>query len=472
VIPGLRARSRHSNRSTDGTVAVIGNYGNTNLGDDATLATIIEHVGRRRPKAKTIALAVDPEAAHAQHGITALPSGRYTKSRASRSAATTERRGSPMSTLLRRLFRPVASVARGPLDLLVWLRALAGEVVFPIKCWAAMDGVDLLIIGGGGQLTDQFFGPWNFPYLLLIWVLVAKVSGARVGFVCVGAGTIASRLSRIFLKTALSLADHRSFRDQRSRRIVEELGVPAPNLVVADLVFSLEGAPRVVARRPSGPPRAVGFNVFPYHAPFYWPDADPTIYRAYLESSARLIEWLGRQGYVVHLFPTQLRADPRVIRDLIATMEAHGIRLPAGQLIHAPVTGMESLTATIAAMDIVIVTRYHAMVMALRAGIPVFALSSQPKTDDLMADMGLSAYRVSIDNIQMDALTARFTSLAQNAQSVRDQIQARGRELRREIDELMDGLLGVPRSAADTGPIPSSVTSPGAATHVLRRPSA
>jgi hypothetical protein len=72
----------------------------------------------------------------------------------------------------------------------------------------------------------------------------------------------------------------------------------------------------------------------------------------------------------------------------------------------------------------------------------------------------------------MDSLIARFTALAQNAPSVREQIQTRVRELRREVDELLDGLLGVPRSDADTGPIPTSVTSPRAATQFRRRPPA
>jgi polysaccharide pyruvyl transferase WcaK-like protein len=471
MISLLRNLSRRSDQATQGTVAVIGNYGNSNLGDEATLAAIIEQIRRRRPNPKIIALSVDPDDTRARHGVTALAAwGRPRKPRPAEAPAP---RHSRLSIWMRNAVRPFTSIVRGPLDLLVGLGVAADEVIFPLACRAAMSGVDLLIVGGSGQINDQFSGPWNVPYRLLVWVLAAKLAGAQVGFLCVGAGSVTASLSRTFLKAALSLADHRSLRDERSRRIVDELGVRRPSVVAADVVFDLESATALAAiRKPSDPPRVVGLNVFPYHAPFYWPDADPAIYRAYLDNAAELIGWLGRRRYVVHLFPTQLRADLRVIRDLTATLERKGIRLPATQLLHAQVTGVESLAATVAAVDLVVATRFHALVMALRAGTPVLALSSQPKTDDLMADMGLSAYRVSIDHIEMDPLTARFTSLAQNAASVREQIKKRVRELRREVDECLDGLLGAPRSDTDTGPIPTHVPSPRADTRFLNRPPA
>lgn len=469
MIPVLRNLSRHADQATNGAVAVLGNYGNSNIGDEATLTAIIEQVRRRRPDSKIIALSVDPDDTRTRHGVTALAA--WGRNRKPRPAEASGPQRSRLSIWMRNALRPFASILRGPLDLLVWFGAAADEVIFPLACRAAMSGVDLLIVGGSGQISDQFSGPWNFPYRLLIWVLAAKLAGARVGFLCVGAGSITASLSRTFLKTALSLADHRSLRDERSRRIVDELGVRRPSVVAADVVFDLEAATApAVIRRPSTPPRIIGLNIFPYHAPFYWPDADPAIYRGYLDHTAEFIGWLGRHRYVVHLFPTQLRADPRVIRDLTATLEAKGIRLPATQLLHAQVTDVESLAATIAAVDLVIATRFHALVMALRAGTPVLVLSSQPKTDDLMAAMGLSAYRVSIDHMEMDSLTARFTSLVQNAANVREQIRNRVRELRREVDECLDGLLGVPRSDADTGPIPMRVSTPRADTRFLTRP--
>ena len=462
----FRKVTRRPDSTTAGTVAVIGNYGNTNLGDKASLTSIIEHVTRRRPRAKIIALSVDPEVTRGRYGVVSYAAwDRHKKPPARADAEPPTGRPSRLSIWTERIRRPIAAIARGPIDLFAWGRELAEEAIFLARCRLAMRGVDLLIVGGGGQIADEFGGPWNFPYRLLVWVAAAKAAGAQVAFVCVGAGSIKSGLSRVFLKAALSMADHRSLRDQRSQRTVVDLGVRRPSVVAADIVFALEAEVPPPPRTPLVRPRVVGFNVFPYHAPFYWPGADATHYHAYLENAARFIEWLGRNGYIVHLFPTQLRADLRVIRDLMATMDARGIRLPATQLIHAAVTDVESLTATVSMMDLVVATRFHAIVMSLRAGTPVLALSSQRKTDDLMADMGLSAYRVSIDDMPIASVVGRFTTLARNAQHVRQQIQARTRELRHELEELMDGLLGLPRSDVDTGPIPTSGTSPRAMTH-------
>jgi len=466
----FRNLTRRLDDPSGGTVAVIGNYGNTNLGDEATLTAIIEQIVRRRPKAKIIALSVDPDVTRGLYGVVSLAAwGGPKKPRGHPREESAPGRPSRPSIWTRRIRRPIAAIARGPITAFARVRELGDEAIFLARCRLAMRGVDLLIVGGSGQIADEFGGPWNFPYRLLAWITTAKAAGARVAFVCVGAGSIRSGLSRTFLKAALSLADHRSLRDQRSHRTVQELGVRGASVVAADVVFALEAGAPPVARTPSSPPRVIGFNVFPYHAPFYWPGADPKRYHAYLESAAQFIQWLGGSGYIVHLFPTQLRADLQVIRDLVATMETRGIRLPATQLIQAAVTGVESLAATVSTVDLVVATRFHAIVMALRAGTPVLALSSQNKTDDLMADMGLAAYRVSIDHMSLNPLVARFTTLAQNAHQVRLQIQARTRELRHEVEEVMDGLLGVPRSDVDTGPIPTSATSPLAATHRPRR---
>jgi len=58
-----------------GAVAVIGNYGNSSLGDEATLAAIIEQVRRRRVNPKIIALSVDPDDTRTRHGLSGAPVG-------------------------------------------------------------------------------------------------------------------------------------------------------------------------------------------------------------------------------------------------------------------------------------------------------------------------------------------------------------------------------------------------------------
>src|SRR5262249_49966506 len=74
--------------------------------------------------------------------------------------------------------------------------------------------IDMLIIPGTGLLTDAYgLRGWG-PYNMFKWSLIAKVCRCKLIFVSVGAGPIYGFLGRRFVKSALSLADFRSYRDK------------------------------------------------------------------------------------------------------------------------------------------------------------------------------------------------------------------------------------------------------------------
>ena len=61
--------------------------------------------------------------------------------------------------------------------------------------------------GVGVSLDDFGTGPRGIPAALLNWCMAAKLAGARLGFVSVGAGPIRHPLSRWLMRTAAALAD-------------------------------------------------------------------------------------------------------------------------------------------------------------------------------------------------------------------------------------------------------------------------
>jgi polysaccharide pyruvyl transferase WcaK-like protein len=71
----------------------------------------------------------------------------------------------------------------------------------------------MLVVPGTGLLTDAYgLLSWG-PYNMFKWSLAAKLRCCKLVFVSVGAGPIYSALGRWLVKSALSLADFRSYRD-------------------------------------------------------------------------------------------------------------------------------------------------------------------------------------------------------------------------------------------------------------------
>ena len=81
------------------------------------------------------------------------------------------------------------------------------EVSFLVSSRRNIRSFDLLIINGGGQLTERD-GPWGFPYTIFKWVVLARSAGVRCMFLNLGAGPLTYPLSKLFVTRALLAADY------------------------------------------------------------------------------------------------------------------------------------------------------------------------------------------------------------------------------------------------------------------------
>lgn len=115
-----------------------------------------------------------------------------------------------------------------------------------------------MVVAGSGPVFDDMGGAWVHPYNLFRWSLVSRLAGTRFILLNAGAGPIHPRLSRWFLKWALTLASCRSFRDRSSVDLAMSLGVPGPDPCVADMAFAVEDAKLDAAVRNPVVPRSTG----------------------------------------------------------------------------------------------------------------------------------------------------------------------------------------------------------------------
>lgn len=438
-------------------IGVFGHYGNSNLGDEATIAAVVDNIRSRLPGAEIVGLCINPRDGAVRHGIDCFPirrgaePARAGEDRADSAVVTTADSGpgpagsaSAAPGALHRLKERMKSSARGARAVATLGRAVrAGpEILEELKfLWRnarLVRRLDLLMICGSNQFLDRFGGTGGYPYTLFKWSLLARLCGTRVVYLSVGAGPIARRSSYRLLRWALRVADYVSFRDQASYEMLADHGYRGPPLVFPDLAFSLPVRAR--SPRPDAAPLRVGINPMPVYDARYWYVVDETRYRTYVNELVRFIGGVRSRGHELVLWPTMPR-DVNVINDILAALGEHG----AGVMAEFP-DSVESLRDVIDSLDITVATRFHGVVLSLAAGTPCIAICYHRKHDDLMRDTAQADYSLRFDEATAEELLKRLDTLAGERGHHADVLELRIRGYRealaRQYDELLASLGG------------------------------
>lgn len=430
-------------------IGVFGHVGNGNLGDEAIISVVIQNIKRRYPSAEICCFTFNPEDTRGRHNIAAFPIRRIDRTQ---EGAKPDDRGqfstqeSKWSSKL--LGQVKIRLKTVPLVYLflkkiqkIWhvLRASLKEPGFLLQCYRNLKGVDLLIIAGSQQLIDYVVGgPWGYPYTIFKWVLIAKAQKTKVAFVSCGAGPIQSPLGRFFIRTSLSLANYRSYRDEVSRKCIEQLGVFGHNPVFPDLVYGLCVKERAPDAHSSIAQPVVGINPLPFSDPQYWVGGSARNYEIYIREIANFALWLIQRGYAVLFFPTQLRVDPPVIEDIRIYMNKSSTLDIEKHIIDYPIHSFDDLTSAISMTDMIIATRFHGVVFSYLLNKPVLGIAYANKTNDLMEQMGQAEYALDILQFELKSLQERFISLESRKTAIKREIAQRILTHRQALDVQYD----------------------------------
>ncbi len=426
-------------------IGLLGNIGNGNLGDEATFAAAIQNIRRYCPSAKVYGFSENPQDTWERHHISVFPMRRKRETsllpgvmddKSSEVATATKGFNTFLKKFIRRLkahpliFEPLKTIQRS----LIFFLRLFEEIGHFLKCLRIVKGTDLLIVPGSGHLSDHFGGPWNFPYTLMKWAIIAKLSGTRLAFLSVGAGPLNFPLSRLLIKTSLSLATYRSFRDSDSKRLVERIGVKGENPIFPDLAHSLHLNSNFPGYYKNESRSLVGINPFPHYDYRYWPVGTPSVYSSYVNRLASFASWLIENGYRILFFATQIRADPRVIEDIRNILERNMNLDLKGLLLVPSIRSLNDLISQLSMTDFVVATRFHAILISFLLNKPVLGIANHHKMINLMEAVGQSDYILNIDGFDLSSLIERFTLLQSNREAVRDRIKSRITHFRRALD--------------------------------------
>ena len=356
-------------------IAFFGNFGPANFGNESTLKAILYNLRRYYPDAEVVCITTRPDVTAANHQVEAIPiSENFLNSLLPRN---------PLLRIGHRLFIGV------PIELKRWVDGI-------VNLWRT----DMLIIPGTGLLTDAWgLRDWG-PYNMFKWSLVAKICRCKLLFVSVGAGPIFSALGRCFVKSALSLADYRSYRDNTTKQYLKRIGFSADkDPICPDLVFSL---PQTLIPHQHHTKKyrrtVVGLGLMCYAGKYSTPRPSNEIYLAYLENLADFASWLLARQCDVRLLIGDL-GDINTIREFKSVIRKRISVFDEKHVIDEPVSSVEALLTQIASTDIVVATRFHNVLLALLCEKPVISISFHHKCDSLMNAMGLSAYSLNINTL-------------------------------------------------------------------------
>ncbi len=385
-------------------LGLIGLFGSGNFGNDGSLEAMISHLRQAHPGAELLTICNGPGTVQSRYATPAI-------------AMATFPFGAPHS-LAGKIFK-----------------LLPAKIVDFVRALNTTRRLDAVIAPGTG--------PLGIPLDLLIWSLAARLTGTKLYLVSIGAGPLVTPVNRYLMVSAARLANWRSYRDQGSKTFLARQGVDTSrDPIYPDIAFGLTQPP-VSRRRPASAPLCVGLGVMSYRGWKDRGDRSKAIYERYLQKLTEFALWLLQNGHRIRLL-TGDASDRETAAAFHARITA---AMPDKSLIDVELPDTETLhdvMGEMASTDVIVATRFHNIVCALKVRKPVLSIGYAQKNALLLAAAGLDAYCVEIESFSVTDLKQRFQRMI----AAKPDLEARidlmledaGRQLEQQYD-VLDGLL-------------------------------
>ena len=389
------------------SIGLFGLFGLGNFGNDGSLESALIFLRRAAPQERLLCICGDPAAVERGFGLEAVPI--YYRPRGSTSARA--------ATLAHKAMNKA----------ILWIHAMR-----------QLRRLKVLIVPGTGILDD--FGAWplSWPYDLLSWCLLGRLMGVKVIFASIGAGPIRHPLSRWLMKSAARTAHYRSYRDTVSKAFMESIGFDARNdRIYPDIAFALP-AP-AATRRHDGEdrPLTIGVGVMTYRGWRNDSARGAETYAGYLEKMTRFVLWLLDRGYLVRVLMGD-EADRRAVDDLFRAVRSRRPDLAEGSILFAPAQTLHEVMQQMADTDIVVATRYHNVVCALRMGKPTISIGYAAKNDALLTEVGLAEFCQHVERLDVDLLEAQTARLISDRAAFERKLRDAQRQFQSRLSEQED----------------------------------
>jgi len=245
---------------------------------------------------------------------------------------------------------------------------------------SAVGASDAVLLGGGGLLYDHTFAPtwedWARGHAAWLYqaprlAIVAKAFGKPFGLFSLGVGPLETPIGRAFARYTAQQAGLVIVRDRGSADILAQMGADrVPAQVIPDVAAAAPGPAALDVGAFGTRPRPwIAVNVRP------WRDGE----RVHAAVADAVAEVLQRTGGSALLLPFQRTPDDdAAVARTVARTVAERIGRPDRVAVAAPGSPQAAM-AMLAAADVALVMRLHALWFAVRAGVPSVVLVYDPK---------------------------------------------------------------------------------------------
>ena len=370
-----RAKKRARPTTVAPRVGLVGLLGSGNIGNDGSLESVLAYLGAEHADAILDFLCSGTDEITARYGVPATRLRWYS----------TEMKGTTGIRVL------AAKSLQVPLGIII--------DAFRTASWVRRH--DVVIVPGMGTLEATLpLRPWHTPYSMFLVAASGRLFATKVAFVSVGTNDIRQRLTRRLVTAAAGLAYYRSYRDTFSRDAMRRMGRDTSgNPVYPDLAFALP-----VPRNAAVLPGSVGVGVMDYHGGNDDRLQADELHASYVAKMKSFILWLVDNGHPVRLFTTDVH-DQRIMHEVIADLRDQRPELGPSQLIAEPVPSLDELMRQTASVDIVVASRFHNVLFALKLAKPALSVGYSAKFGALMAEMGLAEFCQSAGSLDVGRLS-------------------------------------------------------------------
>jgi polysaccharide pyruvyl transferase WcaK-like protein len=324
------------------------------------------------------------------------------------------------------------------------MTAIPREALHSLRGYQFLLNQDLLIVSGGGQLDEEWGGPWGHPFGLFKWAVLSRIARVPFVFASVGACNATSSLSQLFLSRSLRIAQYRSFRDRHSRKLVASFWDQATNdPIVPDLGFSLAATqsppPAGIRSIAQGRP-IIAISPIAFAKSGKWPVADGAIYDRYVRQMAGVVSALLKQGYFVVLVCSSIGDDDSVMEEICEGIDNNLKAYISCQLYIPVISNWRDLLSSLKDVDILIASRLHSAILGFVAHKPTIAISFDAKVNWLMEDLGQEDCLLQICDFVADDVLAILGRIQLERSAIEEQIIAYQERISSILESQYDGL--------------------------------